>query len=152
MIDREALLAQLIHSRQVMNSTLILLEPKKEIYSEWTLKELISHIAGWDDACITSIHAHLVGQEASTPAERGINDYNAQSVLERQELSLDRIQREYEQARQEFIRLVRTMPEDKLNEPFILPWAEKGTVKDLVDIFAEHEEEHAREIQALLNR
>lgn len=152
MIDREALLNQLIHSRQIMNSTLILLEPKKEIYPEWTMKELLSHIAGWDDACVTSIRSHLVSQEAGTPAERGVNDYNAQSVLERKELAIDRILREYEQARQEFIQLVREMPEDKLNEPFILPWAEKGTVKDLVDIFAEHEEEHAREIQALLNR
>jgi hypothetical protein len=151
MVDRDALIQQLTHSRQKINAVLARVEPQREIYPEWTLKELLAHLTGWDDACLESISAHLRGQEAGTPAERGINYYNAQSVLERKELAFDRIQREYELARQDLIQLIREMPEAKLNEPFILPWAEKGTVMDLVHIFAHHELEHAQEIEALLN-
>lgn len=149
-MDREALLKELIHSRQVMRDTLDRLEPQREIYPEWTIKELLAHLAGWDDACIASIRAHLRGQEPETPAERGINYYNAQSVLERVNLSLEQITREFDQARAELIQLIREMSDEKLEEAFILPWATKGTVHDLVLIFTEHEEEHAHEINALL--
>lgn len=150
MANRDALIAQLIHSRQVMGEILRRLPYEQEIYTGWKVKELLAHIAGWDDACVTSIRAHLAGQEPGTPAERGINYYNAQSVLERQELSLDQISREYEQARSEFLQLIREMPEDKLNQSFILPWATVGTVEDMVRIFSEHEEGHAKEIEALI--
>lgn len=30
-----------------------------EIYPGWTLKEVLAHITGWDDAAIASLHAHL---------------------------------------------------------------------------------------------
>ena len=148
MVDRLAMVDKLIHSHEDVQALLKELEPKREIYPEWTVKEFVAHLAGWDDACIASIQAHLRGQEPGTPAERGIDYYNAQSVLERKDLTLEQVTREMNLARDTFIQLIREMPEEKLQARFILPWAEYGTVHDLEEIFSEHEEEHVQEIRA----
>ena len=42
--------------------------------------------------------------------------------------------------------IIEQMPEDKFFEPLIVPWGEKATVTSLVDMFCDHEDEHARDV------
>lgn len=44
------------------------------------------------------------------------------------------------------------MTDEQLHTPFILPWGASGTIEDLVEIFTEHEDTHAKEIREILEK
>ena len=143
------LIAELDYAHDEMHRLLKDIDAQQEIYPTWTAKELISHMTGWDDGCIASLRAHVTGDVPSTPAARGINPYNASTVHEREALSLDHVVREWELTRETFKQLIQELPDEKLNQPFVFPWGEKGTLEGMVQIFAEHEREHVAEIRQL---
>lgn len=139
-----AMVGQLLHDLEATHCE------SSEVYPTWTIKELLAHLAGWDDACIASLRAFAAGDVPATPASRGIDPYNESTVHEREALSLEQVIREWEFSRAEFITAIRELPDEKVNEPFVLPWGSKGTLARMVHVFAEHDEEHAVEIRAKL--
>jgi hypothetical protein len=48
------------------------------------------------------------------------------------------------------IQALRDLPEEKFHQPLTFPWGETGTVAYLVEIFVEHEEEHAAHLREWL--
>jgi hypothetical protein len=146
MADRERLLNSLDEAREMMRAVLDGIDLAMEIYPGWTIKYVLAHIAGWDDATAVSFRAHIAGDEPGTPAARGIDHYNAESVATREALDFERIRQEWEMSRQELKKAIADMTDEKLNTPLILPWGPYGTVEQAVRIFVEHEEEHAKEI------
>jgi hypothetical protein len=44
------------------------------------------------------------------------------------------------------------MTDEQLHTPFVLPWGTNGTIEDLVEIFTEHEETHAKEIREIIEK
>jgi hypothetical protein len=147
----EQLIAELEQAREVMRGLLRDLEAahaeSRELYPTWTIKELLAHITGWDDACIASLQAHSQGTAPATPAARGINPYNASTVAERQALPLEHVIKEWEQTREAFKQAIRDLPDEKFREAFVFPWGPKDTLGNMITIFAEHEIEHAEEIR-----
>ena len=149
MEERTRLIQQLDTAREKMRAVLVDTDTQKEIYPTWTIKHVLAHITGWDDATTSSLRAHAGGDEPATPAVRGIDFYNAQSVATREPLSYDHIVREWELAREQLKAAINEMPPEKLKEPLLFPWRETGTIAQIVAIFASHEEGHAEEIQNL---
>jgi len=152
MEDRMQLIDQLERVRQVMRSVIEEIDPDMEIYEGWTIKHLLSHITGWDDSTIACLEAHIAGDPPVTPAARGIDYYNAQTVETRQYLDLDHVMKEWSITRERLKKLILEMPEDKFEQPLVVAWGSTGTVSGLVRIFSEHEEEHAIEIQEIMAR
>jgi hypothetical protein len=122
----------------------------KEIYQGWRLKEFLAHMSGWDDAILDSLRAHAEGSAFSTPASRGINAYNAQTVSTRETLDYDHIRREWDRSHELVMELLNKLPDEKFNQPLTFAWGESGTVAYLVEIFVEHEEEHAAHLREWL--
>jgi uncharacterized protein (TIGR03083 family) len=150
MEERTRLIQQLAKAREKMRALLADVDTHAEIYPHWTIKQVLAHIAGWDDACTASLHAHVAGHEPGAPAARGIDFYNAQSVETREPLSYDQVVKEWELARGQFETAINEMPPKKFREPFVFPWGPTGTVAQLVTVFSEHEEEHVEEIRKLM--
>ena len=42
------------------------------------------------------------------------------------------------------------MTEEQLHTRFVAPWGVLATIEDLVDVFIEHEETHAKEIHEII--
>ena len=61
-------------------------------------------------------------------------------------------QRDWEASRLELLQLLGKMTDEQLHTPFVFPWGSQGTIEDLVEIFTEHEETHAREIRQILEK
>jgi hypothetical protein len=122
----------------------------KEIYRGWRLKEFLAHMSGWDDAILDSLHAHAEGSAFSTPASQGINAYNAQTVSTRETLDYDHIRREWDRSHELVMELLNNLPDEKFVQPLTFAWGESGTVAYLVEIFVEHEEEHAAHLREWL--
>jgi hypothetical protein len=148
--DRYFLLHRLDETRLKIEELLPKIDPKKEIYPGWTIKDMLAHITGWDDATIDSLRAHVAGRAPAVPANRGIDEYNARTVTSRQNLDYEHILKEWRLTRQVLHTILEEMPDEKLFEPLIVPWGNKGTVTYLVDILRDHEEEHAHDINEWL--
>jgi hypothetical protein len=48
--------------------------------------------------------------------------------------------------------LIQTITEEQLHASFVFPWGDLGAIEDLVEIFTEHEETHAKEIGAIIEK
>jgi hypothetical protein len=149
---RESLLLRFDGTRQKIEELLPNIDPYKDIYLGWTIKQILMHITGWDDAAIDSLHDHIDGQAPSVPANRGIDEYNARTVASRQGQDFPRLLKEWRMKRKLLRAIIFEMPEDKFIEPFVLPWGGKGTVVYLVDTFRHHEEIHAQDIKQWLTQ
>lgn len=123
---------------------------ENEIYRGWRLKEFLAHMSGWDDAVIDSLRAHASGSAFATPAARGVNAYNAQTVSTRETLDYDHVRREWDRTHELILQAIRGLPDEKIQAPLIFPWGETGTVAYLVEIFVQHEEEHAAHLREWL--
>lgn len=139
-------------ARAEMQEILQLAQGNPTIYQPWRMKEVLDHITGWDDAVIASIKSFLAGEVAATPASRGIDAYNADTVSSREAIPYEVTQREWETSRAELLSLMGRMTDEQLHTPFVLPWGSKGTIEDLVEIFTEHEETHAKERREIIEK
>ena len=122
----------------------------KQIYPNWTLKQYLDHLSGWDDAIIDSLNAHAKNEPVPQTAARGINAYNADTVTTRETLSFEHTRREFDRSREAVIETIQNLADEKFEQPFTFAWGDSGTVADLVEIFADHDEEHAEHLKEWL--
>jgi hypothetical protein len=144
--DRNILLRRMDETRSRIESLLPGIDPKKEIYPNWTIKDMLAHMTGWDDATIDSLRSHVIDRPPSVPAIRSLDEYNALTVSSRKDLAYKQVLQEWRLTRQVLRTIIEQMPEDKFFGPVVVPWGEKATVTYLVNMFREHEEIHAQDI------
>lgn len=152
MSDRSTFIQRLQAARAEMREIVKYAQGNPTIYEPWRMKEVLDHITGWDDAVIASIKSLLAGELPATPAARGIDLYNAETVSSREAIPYEVTQREWEASRVVLLDLVQTLTEEQLHASFVFPWGNHGTIEDLVEIFTEHEETHAREIRTIIEK
>ena len=148
--DREFLLQRMDETRSKIETLLPKVDPDKEIYPGWTIKDLLAHMTGWDDATIDSLRAHVIGRPPSVPAILSLDEYNNSTVSSRKDLDYDQVLKEWRLTRQVLRTIIEKMPEDKFFSPIVVPWGNKATVTYLVDMFRDHEEEHAQDVREWL--
>ena len=146
-IQRRSLLHRLDETRAIIEKILPTVDLTLEIYPGWTMKDMLAHMTGWDDATIDSLRAHVIGRPPSVDAIRSLDEYNGRTVSSRQDLDFARVLKEWRLTRQVLRTLIEQIPEDKFLEPLVVPWGEKDSVTSLVEMFREHEEQHIRDIQ-----
>lgn len=145
--EKHKLIAELDQARSMIHDLLSELNRSEEVYPGWKVKDLLGHIAGWDEAIIATLRAHKTGGTPDTPAAQGIDFYNALSTAKRKDLAYEVVYKEWIEQREEMKRLIIEMPDDKLNEPILLPWSQMGSIAQVIAIFAHHEASHAAEIR-----
>ncbi len=144
--ERVFLLHRLDETRETIEKILPSIDKDRQIYPGWTIKEMLAHMTGWDDATIDSLRAHVVDRPPSVPAIRSLDEYNGSTVSSRTDLNYEQVLKEWRLTRQVLRTLIEEMPEDKFLQPLVVPWGEKTTVTFLVDMFRGHEEEHIHDI------
>ncbi len=150
MNQREDLIAILEHSRAKMVAQLNEIDLNRKIYPLWTIREMLAHLSGWDDAVIAFIQSLLTDQIPATPAARGIDVYNDETVSTREGLDYDHVYREYIETRKVLLQLLQEVPDAKVTSQYILPWGDSGTLVDIINIFGPHEEEHAEDVEKII--
>jgi hypothetical protein len=148
--DRDYLLKRMDEMRSRVEDLLPQVDPQKEIYPGWTIRDFLAHLTGWDDATIDSLRSHIMDRPPYTPAIHNLDVYNALTVSSHKDLDYDHVLEEWRLARQELRTIIEQLPEDKFISPVIVPWGGKATVNDLVELFHNHEQEHIRDILAQL--
>lgn len=149
MSNKTTLLNGLNASHTAMRTLLDEVEKNWEVYPGWTIRQVLAHLTGWDEATTASIRAYIKGGEAAIASYRGINEYNAQSVETRQDLSYEQTRREWELARDDLKAAIQAVPDDQFAGEVMSPWGQRVTIPQLVGVFIHHENEHADEIRGL---
>jgi len=145
--ERQRLVEQLDEAHEKLRAVLVGIDPAMAMSPTWTVKEVVAHIAGWDDATIEMLRAHVTGDPLDAPDWVTIDHYNAQSVETRRPLSYEQTVREWEQTRTQLRAMIEAMPADKVPEPMEFLWGQSGTVAQLVAIMAHHEADHATKVE-----
>ncbi len=105
---------RLDEARAGLESLLPRVDGNKQIYPNWTLKELLDHITGWDEMVLDALSAHLDGRMPANPVEKGIDAYNELSIQKRLGLTLGDSYAEFTAVRQRLTGIIRQAAEVKL--------------------------------------
>jgi len=119
--DRNFLLHRMDETRSKIEELLLEIDPHKEIYPGWTIRDLLAHMTGWDDATIDSLRAHAVGRPLSISAIRSLDEYNALTVSSRRDLDYAHVLKEWRLTRQVLRTIIEQLPEAKFFSPIIVP-------------------------------
>ncbi len=151
MDEVNGLITKMARARARLDAALEKAAPQTEIYPSWKVKQVLDHIAGWDQLVISSLRAY---QKGDTPSHsvKSIDQYNAASVSSRKDLSLEQSRQAYDEARREVVTILRSLPEEMVTRWYLAPWGGNCTISSIVKIFVSHEEEHAKQIEQLLNK
>lgn len=147
---REEILQAYEESRAAMMAQLDEIDRNRKIYPLWTIREILAHLSGWDDAAIAFLSALIKGEIPPTPAMRGIDMYNAETVSTREGLRYDHIVREYINTREKLLALVSMASDEILTQKAILPWGGEGTFEGITQVFSPHEIEHAEDVKRII--
>ncbi len=148
MQNKSELIEHFILTRNQLRELLPKIDIHMEIYPGWTIKEVLAHLIGWDDASIIALQMFAAGQPPLMTAARGINFYNSQTVAERKELTLEQIIREWEWVREQLIPIVHALTDKELAATLVAPWGGSMSVLDLLNVIVHHENEHTEVIKA----
>jgi hypothetical protein len=145
--ERKNLLQLMDDTRAKIEGLLPQIDPHKEIYPGWTIRELLAHVSGWDDTSIETLRAHLIRRPLSIADIHDFDEYNAKSISSRLGLGEEQILREWRSTWQVLRTMIEEYPEEKFRIPVAVPWGGKSTVTDLMEMFCDHEESHTRDIK-----
>lgn len=148
--DKNQLIELLTQTHLAARETLGGVDLTLRIYTEsgWRVRDIVGHLATWDQHTALSLRAYQTGSEYLIPDY--IEDeakYNQAVVLEQQKLSDKQILEVWEKSYEGLRAAVQEMPEDRFPGDMLYPWGdERGSIIKLVEYFIEHTEEHREEI------
>jgi len=153
MVSKDALIQQLEQSHKDIEHAVSQIDPNQEIYPGWTIREMLAHFTGWDDAVIASLKSHAAGSVPTVVAQRGPDVYNAATVAERETLGFELVYREWQHTHEQLKIAIRDLPPEKMGDAIVFPWGQMGNLEDLViGLTAEHEASHINDIQKLIGK
>src|SRR5271157_452617 len=120
--QREFFIEQLEDARRNLTAMVNQAPTDKQIYPNWTIKQYIDHVSGWDDAMVEALEAHAKNEPVPQSAARGIDAYNAQTVSTRETLDLTHSLSEFTAGHERVIQTLRNLPEGKFDQPLVFPW------------------------------
>ena len=148
--EKKHLIDLLSESQSVTLSALQGIDPEILIYAEsdWTIKDIIGHLATWDRQSAKSIRAYREGSEYSIPdLGEGEDDFNQQAVMEQRKLTAQQVLADWDLARADFKAAVQEIPLELFPGDLLYPWGdERGGIAKLVRYMVEHDSEHREEI------
>jgi hypothetical protein len=150
MQTRKEQLIQLIdEARAEMDDALSNIDQNRQIYTIWSVKELVAHLVGWYDVVIESIKAHAQGHIPATPTTLGIDHYNAQTVADQKMLPYEHIYNKRHLLLDQIKQAILDLTSERLDAEMVFPWGPQGTLLQLVTILSEHKKEHAADLRKL---
>ena len=122
-------------------------DPGLEICPGWTTKEVVGHITAWEIVIHKAIKAFRSGDPPYFLREQDFDLFNKGEVEKRSEWTLDEVIREWEEVRENLKKTIVELNENDLPTEMVLPWGSERSVQELIEIIAEHEQEHAEDVK-----
>ena len=146
-MSKSRLLKYLDEVRTEMRAVLADIDPEREIYPGWGMKENIAHITGWDEVTVKALRAYLDTGRPYLMPDKSYDAHNADMLRVRAEMSFEEILQEWEATRTTLKEALAELSEEDLEFIIPFPWGLQGSIKDMLYIIAEHERDHAGGIE-----
>ena len=116
--------------------------------SGWRVRDIVGHVATWDQEIANALRAYQAGEEYLTPElDEEEVEFNESAVLEQRKLSTQQILEHFESAYDNFKMAIEEIPDDQFPGDLLYPWGdERGDIATMVDYMIEHAIEHRDEI------
>ena len=148
--DKKRLIDSLTEAHLSVREVLDGVELEKPVYKDtgWRVRDILGHIATWDQETAKSLRAFQAGEEYLTPElDEEEVEFNERAVLKQQKLSAQQILKEFETAYDEFRQAIQEIPEDLFPGDLLYSWGdERGDIATMVEYMIEHAIEHRDEI------
>lgn len=146
---RRQLLAQLAAARTGLLAPLLHLDEETLLRSvvagEWTAKDILSHIIGWDRWAAEQTRRLVAGEEPDLSPARDPDAYNAATVAAWRDRALEDVVTELQRVRAAWVEWMCEVPEEAFfrSRPI---GGEDWHLPGWIEVFARHEEMHAAEL------
>lgn len=117
-----------------------------EIFEGYTVRDLLAHIAAWDDLHRERMALVLAGQ-ADEIAPIELHDHNAALHQAHQAWSLSESVRALQAAREQFLETLAEAPDAALHQPVSIPWADSLPLRTWAVWRARHDAVHGADIR-----
>ena len=118
------------------------------VCGEWTLKDLLGHIADWERFGAEGLRLMAMGQPPEVEPVKDIDAWNLVHVKARREQPWESVRVDLHTMRQSLLTVLEKMGEAELAQRFAFPWGSEGTPYQWVTVFVAHDREHAGDVQA----
>ncbi len=112
---------------------------------KWCVKDILSHIAGWDTLMRTTMQAIFEEKQLDLSVMKDIDAINAKFVAERSNWSVEQIFAEMADNHQKMLQFVEELTDEQLFKPRIFE-GENWTLDGFLKIWDKHDRHHANEI------
>jgi uncharacterized damage-inducible protein DinB len=150
-VDPEQALEKLDQSRQALFAALEGLDNKDMdsplVEGDWTIKDVLGHIASWEQTCVEPMRAFSSGADFSAEIIVDHNAWNARQFAQKKDLPLDDILRDLSRLRLEVLAMADKLSDQQWEQTIRMPWGEQGTTAEMLAGLAWHEMEHVQTIQ-----
>lgn len=117
---------------------------------EWSRKELLAHLAGWDEEDNIDVGAvpKILKGERPISFNKTVDNYNKESVAKRKNKTEQEIIDEMERSHTQFIKLLESLTEEQITNYYGTKLRGKDiNVLWIINETIHHDNEHAREIE-----
>jgi hypothetical protein len=126
----------------------------KGVIADWSIKDMLAHIASWHHRLLTWLHAATRHEEPAISGPDNVEEMdalNAQFYKENKSRSLAEVLTDFHTTHLQIVDTVQTMHQEDLTNPQRFAWTEGRPLWHLVagDTY-EHYQEHLKQIQEWL--
>ena len=118
------------------------------VAGDWTLREILAHIAGWAVWDLAAIRGVLAGDTPDFAAIQDVDVFNAGLVAEREGWPPSQILGEMEEAHDAMLELLAGLPENEILDEGRFRGPYWRSLAEWLQVAWEHEQEHAEQIRA----
>jgi hypothetical protein len=104
---------------------------------DWSVKDILAHLADWEQRFISWYRAGVAGEFPETPAPgmtwRDLARLNQQGYELHKDETLEQVLEQYEKSFQEITALIEAMTEEEIFEPGVYAWTGKSALLPWID-------------------
>lgn len=149
--SKEALLAVLSAAREGLLRAVALVpvdeRASRRICGEWTLKDMLGHVADWEWVGVEGLRCMAAGQLPQVEHIESIDAWNQAHCEARRGQPWEQVWDDFHAAREVMVAVLSDMPQDDLDRSFAFPWGQRGTAYQWVGVYVTHDWEHARGLE-----
>jgi len=149
MADREDLLGRAEEARRALLGAAEGLTDEqmtKPAVGDWSVKDLLAHVASWDEMALPDMQRVARGDAPALAAFdlKRVDEYNAMIMSLRRHFSVEQARRELDISRKSLVEAIGRLPDSAL--------AEGQFARGMLQICAYHDGEHTEDIQGWRKR
>ena len=118
---------------------------KPEVIGSWSVRDTLSHIAGWDVWMSNSLQAVVEETQLDLSLTLDFNNTNTLFINERKDWSLEQILTEMDITHKKMLVFVKKLSEEQITKPHIID-GYNWSVKTFLKIWVEHDPHHTKRL------